>query len=63
MQETWVQTPGQEDSLEEGIATQSSILAFRISQTELLAGYSLWVHKERDMTEQLGTHSGEKSHS
>ena len=27
MQETWVQSLGQEDSLEEGMATHSSILA------------------------------------
>ena len=29
MWETWVQTLGQEDSLEEGMATHSSILAWR----------------------------------
>ena len=29
-QETWVQSLGQEDPLEEGIATHSSILAWRI---------------------------------
>ena len=37
MQETyemWVQSLGQEDSLEEGIATDSSILAWRVPQTE-----------------------------
>ena len=34
MQETWVQSLGQEDLLEEGTATQSSILAWRIPQTE-----------------------------
>ena len=37
MQETyemWVQYLGQEDSLEEGIATHSSILAWRVSRTE-----------------------------
>ena len=28
--ETWVQSVGQEDPLEEGMATQSSILAWRI---------------------------------
>ena len=31
MQETWVQSLGQEDSLEEGMTTHSSILAWRIS--------------------------------
>ena len=30
MPETWVQSLGQENSLEEGKATQSSILAWRI---------------------------------
>ena len=30
MQETWVQTLGWEDSLEEGMVTHSSILAWRI---------------------------------
>ena len=34
MQETWVQSPGQEDPLEKGMATHSSILAWRISWTE-----------------------------
>ena len=34
MQEMWVQFLGQEDSLEEGMATHSSILAWRIPWTE-----------------------------
>ena len=34
MQETWVQSLGQEDPLEEGMATYSSILAWRIPWTE-----------------------------
>ena len=33
-QEMWVQFLGGEDSLEEGMATHSSILAWRISWTE-----------------------------
>ena len=33
-QETWVQSLGLEDSLEEGMETQSSILAWRIPRTE-----------------------------
>ena len=33
MQETWVQSLGQKDPLEKGMATQSSILAWRIPQT------------------------------
>ena len=34
MQETWVRSLGQEDSLEEEMATHSSILAWRIATTE-----------------------------
>ena len=33
-QETWVQSLGREDPLEEGMATHSSILAWRIPWTE-----------------------------
>ena len=34
VQETWVQSLGWEDPLEEGMATRSSILAWRIPWTE-----------------------------
>ena len=34
MQETWVQTLDQEDPLDESMATQSSILTWRIPWTE-----------------------------
>jgi len=34
MWETWVQSLGQEDPLEKGMATHSSILAWRITWTE-----------------------------
>ena len=34
MQETWVQFLGQEDALEKGMATHSSILAWSIPWTE-----------------------------
>ena len=40
MLETWVRSLGWEDSLEEEMATHSSILAWEISQTEHLEGYS-----------------------
>ena len=43
MRETWVQPLGWEDPLEKGMATHSSILAWRI----------LWSHKESDTTERL----------
>ena len=33
IQETWVQSLGSEDALEEGVATHSSILAWRIPKT------------------------------
>ena len=38
MQETWVGSLGREDSLEEGMSTHSSILAWRIPWTEELGG-------------------------
>ena len=50
-QETPVQSLGQEDHLEKGMATHSSILAWRISWTEDPGGYSPWGLKELDMTE------------
>ena len=34
MRETWVQSLGQEDPLEKGLATHSGILAWRIPWTE-----------------------------
>ena len=54
MQETWemeVQSLGWEDPLEEGTATHSSILAWRIPGHRSLAGYSPQSDKELDMTE------------
>ena len=36
MQETWVQSLGQEDPLEKGTATDSSILTWRIPRVEEL---------------------------
>ena len=44
---------GQEDPLEEGMATHSRILAWRIPWTATcsLASYSSWGRKELDMTE------------
>ena len=38
MQETWVRSLGQEDPLEEGMTTHSSILAWRIPRTEESGG-------------------------
>ena len=42
MQETQVRFLGLEDPLEKGIAIHSSILAWRIPQTEEPEGYSPW---------------------
>ena len=41
-------------SLEKGMATHSSILAWRIPQRSLV-GYNPWGRKESGMTEQLST--------
>ena len=38
MQETWVQSLGQKDPLQKGMATHSSILAWRIQWTEEPSG-------------------------
>ena len=51
MQEAWVQSLGQEDPLEKGMATHSSILALRIPWIEELGNYiqsSPWSQKELD---------------
>ena len=54
--ETWIQLLGGEDTLEEGMAIHSSILAWRIpmdkeaQQATVHGG-----HKELDMTERLST--------
>ena len=50
MQETWVQSLGWEDSLEKGMATHSSILAWRIPWTKE-PGYRPWDCKGSDTTE------------
>ena len=50
MQEMQVRSLGQEDPLEEGKVTHSSILAWEIPWA---AGYSSWGRKELDVTERL----------
>ena len=48
MQETWVRSLDQEDPLEEGLATHSSILAWRIPWTEETGGLqSMGLQKSR----------------
>ena len=56
VQEIWVQPLGQEDPLEEGMATYSSIPPAEFHRQTSLAGYSLWGFEELDMTELL-THT------
>ena len=48
--------PGREDPLEKGMATHSSILAWRIPWTEEPGGLQSKGLKESDTTEQLSTH-------
>ena len=64
MQETWVQSLGQEDPLEKEMATHSSILAWEFHGQRSLAAYSPWGHKELDMTEWLThTHTHARTHT
>ena len=51
-QETRVLLLGWEDPLQEGMAAHSSILAGEFHGQRSLVGYSPWVHKELDVTEQ-----------
>ena len=53
IEETWVQSLGQEDLLEEGMATHSSLLTWRILWTEEPGGLQSTGHKELEMTKQL----------
>ena len=53
MQETWVPSLGWEDSLEEGMATHSSILAWEILWTEEPGRLQSMGVTESDTTEQL----------
>ena len=58
MQETWVQSLGQEDPPEKKMVTHSSILVHGKSHGHgSLADLSLWGHKESDTTEQLNNNS------
>ena len=52
MPETQVQSLGQEDPLEKGMATCSSTVAWKISWTEEPGGLQSMGRKESDMTEQ-----------
>ena len=48
VQETWVRSQGQEDPLEKEMATHSSILAWRIPQTEEPSGLQSMGSQESD---------------
>ena len=60
MQETQVQSLGWGDSLEEGMATYSSILSWRIPWTEEPGRLQSMGHMELDTTEQLSLHFSQK---
>ena len=48
LRKMWVRSLGQEDSLEEGMATHSSIIAWRISWAEEVGGlYSIGLQRVR----------------
>ena len=51
MLETRVRSLGQEDPLEKGMATHSSILDGKSHEQRSLADYSPWGHNESDTTE------------
>ena len=53
MWETHIRSLGQEDPLEQGIATHSSTLAWKIPWTEEPGRYSPWGRKKSDKTERL----------
>ena len=63
MQETWVQSLGQEDPLEKEVATHSSILAWRIAWTEKSGGLQSTESQELDRIEQLNHHPQGQSHT
>ena len=53
VREIWVQSQGQKDPLEKGMATHSSILAWRISWTEKPAGLQSMGSQRAEYTERL----------
>ena len=53
VQETWVQSLGQEDPLEKGMAATPVFLPEEFHGQRSLVGYSPWGHKELDTTERL----------
>ena len=63
MWETHAPFLGQEDPLEKGMATHSSILAQRVPWTESLAGYSQQCAKSWTQVKQLSIHAHGRNHS
>ena len=57
MQETWVQSLGQKDALEKGMATHSSILAWEIPWTEEPGGLQSMGSQRVGHDERLSLHS------
>ena len=57
MQETHIHSLGQEDPLEKGMATHSSILDWEIPWTEEPGGLQSWGCKESDTTERISTYT------
>ena len=52
MQETWIRSLGWEDPLEKGMATHSSILAWRIPWTEEPGRvYSMWSQSQTQLSD------------
>ena len=61
MQESWVRSLDWEDPPEKGMATHSSILAWKICMDRgTWQTYSPWSHKTVDTTEQLNNSINEK---
>ena len=60
MQETWVRSLGCEDPLEEGMATHSSILAWRIPWTEEPGGLQSLGSQSRTRLKRLSSSSSSR---
>ena len=60
MQEMQVQSLGQVDTLEEKMATRSSVLAWKIPWTEEPSGLQSKGRKESDTTERLSPHTHQR---
>ena len=64
MQETRVQSLGQEDPLEEEVAAHSSLLTWRIPWTEEPGGlHRPWGRKASDRTESMCKHANTHTHT